>query len=361
MRRKVFTSKRYPKLLLIGVALLTVLTGCGSVNSGTDSGNRVIEYNGQITPADVIQVYGHRGARGLSPEQTMPAYETALRIGVDYVDMDIGITKDGVIVITHDLGLNPNLTRDASGNWVEEATLIKNMTLDEIQTYDVGRLKPGTDYAGYFPHQYGMDNVKIPTLKEAIQFVKQVAGNKVGFQIEIKTNPTLPNDTVTPAEFAKALYELMVSEDIINRTEVQAFDWRCLIELNKLNPDVKTAYLTDHTTVKLDDTEDGTWTAGLLPKDFNYSLPQMVHYSGGYCWEPLETDLTQAALGKAHNLGLKVVPWGWPEEEGTEFSYDMAETLIDWKVDGIISDRPDILRGLLSARGYDLPANYDVP
>lgn len=348
------------KQIFMAVMLISSMLTLTTCSDDTNTENRVIEYNGKTTPEDIVEVYGHRGARGLSPEQTMPAYRTALRIGVDYVDMDIGITKDGVIVITHDLGLNPNLTRDAGGNWIEEVTLIKNMSFDEIQNYNVGRLKPGTDYAGYFPNQYGMDNVRIPTLEEAVQFVKQTAGNKVGFQIEIKTNPTLPDDTATPEKFAMALYGLMQSENIINRTEVQAFDWRCLIELNKLDPNIKTAYLTDHTTVKLDDTEDGTWTAGFLPKNFDYSLPKMVDQSGGYCWEPYEGDLTREALDEAHALGLKVVPWGWPEEEGTEFNYDVVETLIDWKVDGIISDRPDILRGLLSARGFNLPANYDV-
>ena len=321
-------------------------------------GNPVISYNGKITPKDLIHIYGHRGTRSLIAEQTMPAYEAALKIGVHYVDMDIGITKDGIVVITHDLGLNPNLTRDKNGKWITEAKLIKNLTYKELKQYDVGRLKPGTKYAEYFPHQKGKDGVYIPTLKEAIVYVKKIAGDKVGFQIEIKNDPTKPNDTATPKQFASALYKILKSEDIINRTEVQAFDWQCLIDLNKLDPNIKTAYLTDHTTETLTDSEQGTWTAGLKPKDFDYSFPKMIKHLGGYCWEPYEMDITKKDVEEAHKLGLKVVPWGWPEMENTEFNYKRVEKLIDWSVDGIITDRPDILRGLLAARNYKLPATF---
>jgi glycerophosphoryl diester phosphodiesterase len=111
----------------------------------------------------------------------------------------------------------------------------------------------------------------------------------------------------------------------------------------------------------MDDTEKGTWTAGLLPKDYSYSLPKMVKHLGGHCWEPYQMDLTKSDLDEAHRLGLKVVVWGWPEEEGTEFNYAQTEKMIDFGVDGIISDRPDILRGILAARGLNLPKGFEIP
>jgi len=214
------------------------------------------------------------------PEQTLPAYVAALRLGVDYVDMDIGMTKDGVLVLTHNLTLNPDLTRDQSGRWVTEPIPINTLTLQELQKHDVGRLKPGTQYASYFPHQRPDDHTPIPTLGEIVRLVKRIAGDKVGFQIEIKNDPTQPQLTASPSELAHALYRLITDEGIGDRTEVQAYDWRCLVELNKLDRNIKTAYLSDHTTVAMDNTEIGTWTAGLLPKDHGYSLPQMVKYLG---------------------------------------------------------------------------------
>ena len=191
--------------------------------------NDVVRYNG-IPGGGRPQIYAHRAGRGLMPEQTLPAYIAALRLGVDYVDMDIGMTRDGVLVITHNLTLNPDLTRDQSGRWITEPIPIRSLTLRELQKYDVGRLKPGTQYASYFPHQRPVDHTPIPTLREIVRLVKRVAGDKVGFQIEIKNDPTQPELTASPKDFAKALYQLITQEDIGDRTEIQAYDWRCLIE-----------------------------------------------------------------------------------------------------------------------------------
>ena len=321
--------------------------------------NDVVRYNG-IAGSDRPQIYAHRAGRGLMPEQTLPAYVAALRLGVDYVDMDIGMTKDGVLVITHNLSLNPDLTRDQNGRWISYPIPIKSLTLQQLQKYDVGRLKPGTRYASYFPHQRPIDHTPIPTLGEIVRLVKKIAGDKVGFQIEIKNDPTQPELTASPKEFAQALYQLITEEGIGNRTEIQAYDWRCLIELHKLDRNIKTAYLSDHTTEVMDNTEKGTWTAGLLPKDHGYSLPKMVKHLGGNCWEPFAMDLTKSDLDEAHRLGLKVVAWGWPELEGTEFNYAQNDKLLDWGVDGIITDRPDILRGILAARGMNLPNGFEI-
>lgn len=343
---------RLSKSLSAGWLFMSILICSGDENS-------VVKYNGVPLQGKNIQVYSHRAGRGLMPEQTMPAYVEALRLGTDYVDMDIGITKDGILVITHDLCLNPDLTRDENGKWITEAPPIHSLTLAEIRKYNVGMLKPNTKYASYFPHQRSVDAC-IPTLREVVDYVKKVSGRKVGFQIEIKNDPTKPALSATPGEFAEALYKFMKEEDIIDRTEVQAFDWQCLVELNKLAPQIKTAYLSDHTTEIMNDTERGTWTAGLKPKDYGYSLPRMIKHLGGYCWEPFEADLTQKDLDEAHKLGLKVVVWGWPEKEGCEFNYSEVEKMIKWKVDGIISDRPDILKGLLAAHGYNLPQGFII-
>jgi glycerophosphoryl diester phosphodiesterase len=319
----------------------------------------VVRYNGS-PGSDRAQIYAHRGGRGLMPEQTLPAYVAVLRLGVDYVDMDIGMTKDGVLVVTHDLTLNPDLTRDRNGRWITERIPINRLTVQELRQYDVGRLKPGTRYASLFPQQRPLDHTPIPTLREVVRLVKQFAGDKVGFQIEIKTDPTQPALTATPKELARALYGLITEESIADRTEVQAYDWRCLIELKALDRTIRTAYLSDRTTEVMDDTEKGTWTAGLLPKDYGYSLPKMVKYLGGDCWEPFAMDLTESDLDEAHQLGLKVVVWGWPEQERTEFNYALNQKLLDWGVDGIITDRPDILRGILAARGMNLPNGYEI-
>ncbi len=312
-------------------------------------------YNGRPTPPDVIQVYAHRAVRGLLPEHTLPGYAEALRIGCDYVDMDVNMTRDGVLVVTHDQTLNPDLTTDATGKRVTARIPVNTLLCAELQRYNVGRLNRESDYGRLFPHQRDLDLASIPTLREVIRYVKGIAGDRVGFQIEIKTDPAHPELSPTPKAYATALHALLHEERVLDRTEIQAFDWRCLIELNRIDPKARTAYLTDRTTVSLTDAETGLWTAGLLPKDYGYSLPRMVKSLGGSCWDPFEMDLTKAALDEAHALGLKVVPWGWPEMEGNDFPHETITRLIAWGVNGIITDRPDLLRDLLSAKGYAVP------
>lgn len=306
-----------------------------------------------------IEIYAHRGGRGLEPENTMPAYYSALNQGVDYVDMDVGITKDGVIVVTHELSLDPDLTR-YRGEFIKEATPISMLTYQAIQQYDVGSINQKAKYAQYFPEQRQLDHVKIPSLKEVIQEVKAISGGTVGFQIEIKTDPKKADLTVTPEIFAQKLYQVLKEEGVIKQTEVQAFDFKCLLALQKLDKNLKTAYLTDYKTDPKTGDKKTLWTAGYDVSDYHDSFPQLIKALRGHIWGPYQMDLTKKDLDDAHRLGLKVVVWGWPEEEGTEFNQNRMVELMQWGVDGIITDRPDKLRNLLKAHGYLLPKSYKI-
>ncbi len=186
-----------------------------------------------------------------------------------------------------------------------------------------------------------------------------MTGGKVGFQIEFKTDPTHHDWTYTPKEFAAALYEVLQEEGITRDCEIQSFDWRCLYELQKLDPDVATAYLTEwdnepgteYSFFSDDPAIAGLWTGGELVKDHGDSIPQMVKALGGRCWEPEDVELTKATLDEAHRLGLKVVVWTWPEHSGTAFDPETVKRMIDWGVDGIITDDPGRLISMLAARG----------
>lgn len=303
-----------------------------------------------------IQIYGHRGARGLSPENTIPAYKTALGVGVDFVDMDVNMSKDGVLVVTHNTSLDPDITRNSKGLWIKDKPLIKSLTVKQLKQYDVGKINPKSKYAHYFPDQYGLNNVRIPTLREVIKYAKKNGPKGLHFQIEVKTDPANPDDTNSPQQLAKALADIMEQENIVGLTEVQAFDFRVLLALQKINPKIKTAYLTDADLSKSMLNENpkiaGLWSAGYLLKDYQNSIPKMIKALGGSVWGPQDIEVTKENLAEAHRLGLKVVPWTWPEQTGSELSVPMMEKLIDLGVDGIITDRPDILRGLLAARGF---------
>ena len=288
-----------------------------------------------ISIADVINIYAHRGLRPLSPENTMLAYTQAMRIGVDVIDMDINMTKDKVLVVTHDLTLNPDLTKDINGNWITKKIPIKDITLAELKQYTVGHVKPNSQTAKMYPNHIGMNNVHMPTLEEVINYTKKNVGSRIRLQIEIKTNPYDPNSSWSAQEMAEALNKVLIKTDMTYNVEVQSFEWQALVDLQKLNPRVKTAYLTDHTTepMNADQAKQMSnyekWTAPLNPVDYNYDYPAIVKKLGGTFWEPYQKDLTKQDVTNAHKLGIKVVTWGWTEEDKTDFDYKVINNLID--------------------------------
>ena len=197
------------------INIMLFLIGCGSGSN-------------PVVVKKQVQVYAHRGARSFAPENTIPGYTTGLAIGTHWVDMDIVMTRDGEILVSHDIRLNPDIVRDASGAFITDRKLVKNLTLAEVQLYDVGRMDPASPYSKFFPAQLGMDGVHMPTLREVIRYVNARTAGRVGFQIEFKTDPVNPDWTYTPAQFAAALYRVISEEGIVGTSEIQSFDWRCL-------------------------------------------------------------------------------------------------------------------------------------
>lgn len=337
-----------------------------------------------------LQVYAHRGARSYAPENVISSYATALRIGTDFVDMDIVVTKDHQLIVYHDLYLNPDILRDENSRFIggfkskkelfasvrgkgAEAMkpyLVYSHTLAEMRKYDAGCLNPDAPYARFFPDQMPLDGIRIPTLTEVIRYVKRHAGDNVGFQIEFKTDPNHKDWSPPPRVFAELLHKALKEEGILYRSEVQSFDWRCLYELNKIDPMIHTAFLTQ---IEIDDptechyrAEDRRWNErwcgeGRSFHDYGHSIPRMVKALGGYCWEPQDIELTREDLDEAHKLGLKVVVWTWPEVSGVAFDPERIALLMEWGVDGIITDDPARLIGIMAAHGMPLPPRHEIP
>ncbi len=343
-------------LFILGTVISSIITGC--TKNAEDA--VLPEIRGKV------EVYAHRGARSYAPENSIPGYASGLAIGTDWVDMDIVMSKEGEVIVSHDIRLNPDIVRGADGKFITERKLVKTLSLDELKKYDVGRMNLSSAYSKFFPAQLGMDGVTMPTLREVIRFVNGKTSKKVGFQIEFKTDPEHNDWTFTPAQFAAALYKILKEEEIITICEIQSFDWRCLYEIQKLDTRIKTAYLTEwdnypgtpYSFFDPDPAKAGLWTGGALVKDHKNSIPQMVKDMGGSCWEPEDVELTKATLDEAHKLGLKVVVWTWPEHSGTTFDVALVSELIDWGVDGIITDDPGMLVSMLAARNYHLPARF---
>lgn len=301
------------------------------------------------TQAAAFDLQGHRGARGLAPENTLPAFAHALTIGVTTLELDAGLTEDGVVVVCHDRRLNPDIARGTDGRWLVGRTrTIRELTFHELGRYDVGRTRPGSDYSRRFPSQRRMDGVRIPKLEDVFALARKAHNDEVRFNIETKLSPLAPDETAGPDEFARAVITVVRASHVERRTTIQSFDWRTLALVQREAPEIATAYLTsDAENVRDAGAAASPWTNGIRLADHG-SVPRMVKAAGGRIWSPNYGDLTEALVKEAKGLGLGVLPWTVNDPP------DM-ERLIDWGVDGIITDYPDRLRDVMAAKRLPLP------
>jgi glycerophosphoryl diester phosphodiesterase len=145
---------------------------------------------GPALGAQAFDLQGHRGARGTAPENTLPGFAAALAVGVATLELDTGITRDGIVVIHHDRRLNPDIARDPDGRWIKApGALLRALDFGELQRYDVGRLRPGSEYAARFPDQSPADGVRIPRLAALFELVRKAGNTQVRFNIETKISP----------------------------------------------------------------------------------------------------------------------------------------------------------------------------
>jgi glycerophosphoryl diester phosphodiesterase len=291
--------------------------------------------------AQEIDLQGHRGARGLLPENTLPAFRHALELGVTTLELDVGITRDGVAVIYHDQTLNPDITRDAEGRFLESrGPAIYALRWGELQVYDVGRLKPGTDYARTFSSQQPVDGTRIPRLSDLFALVAQSGNRRVRFNIETKLHPERPDETPPPEAFAAAVVAEIRKAAVAERATVQSFDWRTLQVVQRIAPEIPTVYLSSRRTTGPQ--AGSRWTAG-MDLGRHGSLPKMVKAAGGKVWSPNFNDVDAAAVREAKALGLRVVVW-------TVNDPAAMGRMLDLGIDGIITDRPDLAIAVLKAR-----------
>lgn len=275
-----------------------------------------------------FDVQGHRGARGLLPENTMPAFTYADDLGVTTLEMDTKVTKDGVLVVTHDSTLNPDLVRDSSGRWVAEGIPVNSLTLAQIKELDVGRLRPGTAYAERLPEQQSIDGTRIPTLREVLDTFRD--RSDVRLSIETKIEPDHPEWSPAPSEFARKLVDEVRSAGLEKRSLIESFDWRTLREVQRIAPEIPTVALNGADTTLL---QDGRWTAGLRLGDYGGSAPALVAASGANIWSPDSGMLTAESVREAHDRGLAVVPWTVDKPADLEAMRALG-------VNGVISDYP---------------------
>jgi len=283
------------------------------------------------SPSFVIQ--GHRGARALFPENTVEGFRRAMALGVAAFELDVGVSADGVVVLSHDLALNPDITRDPGGAWLTLPTpLIRGLRYAELAAFDVGRIRPGSATAARFPDQVPIDGARIPSLAATLDATADAA-----LTIELKTDPTRPDDSVGGAAMADAVMRVVDAAGSAHRVMVESFDWRGPRHLRRTRPEVACALLTAPDTVAAAQ----LWWDGPDPADFGGSVARAVAEEGVGTWVPEHTTVGAEDIVAAHALGLAVLPW-------TVNDPAAMRRLRAWGADGLITDRPDLALRVLA-------------
>jgi glycerophosphoryl diester phosphodiesterase len=256
-----------------------------------------------------ILVHGHRGARARRPENTLPAFEYAIGQGVDALEMDMAVTKDNIVVISHDPVLEPPVCRGP-----KDRAVIHELTLAQVREWDCGGERNPR-----FPTQQTVKGTRMPTLDE----VFDLAGRgHFDYNIETKSFPDKPEFTPPPEEFVKLVLARIRAHKLERRVILQSFDFRTLVAMRKLAPEIRLSALTETDARAFAEISRNAARAEIVSPEFHL--------------------VTAEKVAAAHAAGIQVVPW-------------TANTPADWdkliaaKVDAIISDDPaELIRHLKS-------------
>jgi glycerophosphoryl diester phosphodiesterase len=296
----------------------------------------------------IIDLQGHRGARGLLAENTLSSFAAALKSGVTTLELDVVVTRDNVLVIHHDPALNPDITRDAQGKFLKSRDFdIRQMTFQQLQSYDVGQINPTTQYGKIFSSQKSQDGIRIPRLKDLFEMVKSGGHQQVKFAIETKITPQRPDQTPEPEKFVELLLQEIQQYELEDRVQILSFDWRTLQILQRMAPKLPTVYITAQLAVldnlAINSGQPSEWTAGFQYAKYG-SVPKMIKAAGGTHWSSFWRELDAQKVREAQELGLKVIAW-------TVNDRQTMGQMLDLGVDGLVTDRPDIAVTLLKERG----------
>jgi glycerophosphoryl diester phosphodiesterase len=257
-----------------------------------------------------VLVHGHRGARAVLPENTMPAFEYAISAGVDVLELDVAVTKDNVLVASHDPTINATLCEGGAAH-----VPIRQLSLAELRRYDCGAKKNPA-----YPKQKAAPGARMPTLDDVFALAKR---GTFDFNIETKIFRDKPELTPSPEEFARLVLDAVRRHKLERRVILQSFDFRTLHAMKKLAPEIR--------------------LAALYYEGPRKGFVEIAREAGAQIISPHYTLVTKEQVDSAHKAGLQVVPW----TANTEAEW---EKLVAAGVDAIISDDPAELIAYLKRR-----------
>ncbi len=291
-----------------------------------------------------IKIYGHRGARGDLPENTLDSFKFLFENEITAYETDILLTKDLVPVINHDFRLNPALTKDAQGNWIEDNDVkIFDLTYEELSKFKVGSIDKRSKYGRKFDDQKSIGEKNIPKLSDLLELTSNNISDGLLINLEIKSTPVEENLSPHPNVMASLIVEEVNKTELKDKVVYSSFDWRVLREIKKIDSKISRAYLTSELKGKVYDKSPWLDFMPLYDSD-SRELPRLIKTLGGKVWNPKHKDIDKDMVRISHEEGLPVNVWTVNEK------YEMLR-MIEYGVDGIITDYPLRLKKLCEKEG----------
>ena len=292
-----------------------------------------------LSKPEHIKIYGHRGARGDLPENTLKSFKYLFENDISAYETDIVISKDLVPVINHDFRLNPTLTKDSEGNWITNDDIkIYELTYEQLSKFNIGSINKKSKYGRKFDKQKNLPEQEIPKLSDLLELTLKNLSDNLVINLEIKSTPIEENLTPNPNKMVKLITDEVNKFELIDKIIFSSFDWRILNEIKVSYPKTSRAYLTSEKKGKIYDKSPWLNFMPLYDSDVN-ELPRLIKTLGGKAWHPKHIDINKDVVRISHEEGLPVNVWTVNEE------YDMMK-MIDYGVDGIITDYPIKLKQL---------------
>jgi len=328
--------------------MLLLVSGCAHKQQVTDDITQV-----------TFDVEYHRGGRRDRPENTLYSYLFAIEEGATTIECDMQLIEDDVIVLSHDPFLHSYIVRDENGDYVSDTPVLdmRTMTLDELRKYDVAKVDPSSDYyETNAKNQKTPEHAQIPTLDELFSLIKEY-GNGILVNIEMKIYHDVEADPqacieTDPVKFSRLFNEKVLEYNLTDQVILQSFDWQALVEMKKINPDIRVSALWSEQPAwgRSDEYlrlyEDGAspYLAGLDIDDFQGDAVKAAHSLGFDIVSPYCRELTMEQVAEAHAYGMKVIPWN-------ANTRSEIEAMLAMGVDGIISDDAGLLRTMALEQG----------
>ncbi|WP_327049021.1 glycerophosphodiester phosphodiesterase family protein [Microbispora sp. NBC_01189] len=293
-----------------------------------------------------VELHGHRGARGLRPENTLPGLAFALELGVDALEFDVAMSADGQLVLTHDLHVSPVTSADTGMATPGDEMFpyvgrpVVALTLPQLRTLDVGVRLPQRPDDRFALTQVPLPDTRMPTLGAVLGLIGALGADDVRLNVELKSDPTRPDLCPDPGRFVTRVVDELDRHDRLSRSALLSFDWR-LLEIAR--PLVERRYALVER-----DTMTPEWMNGIRLDEVGGDLAAAAASVGATTLSPDRVLVDETLMAGAARHGLPVVVWTVNEP-------DEAARLMDLGVAGVVTDYPDRMRRLWRARGLPLP------